>query len=49
IENATGLGIDLNVLNAGQGVLFPIGLSFEVVKIETIKGQLIYTLRALVN
>lgn len=49
LENASGLGIDLNKLNAGQGVLFPIGLSFEIVKIETIKGQLIYTLRALVN
>ncbi len=49
LENAAGLGIDLNMLNAGRGVLFPIGLSFEVVKIETIKGQLIYTLRALVN
>ncbi|MGB5886524.1 MAG: phage minor head protein [Acinetobacter venetianus] len=49
IENANGLGIDLNKLNAGQGVLFEIGLSFEVVSIETTKGQLIYTLRALVN
>jgi len=49
IENAKGLGIDLNKLNAGQGVLFEIGLSLEVVSIETTKGQLIYTLRALVN
>ncbi|WP_417212379.1 phage minor head protein [Acinetobacter venetianus] len=49
IENAKGLGIDLNKLNAGQGILFEIGLSFEVVSIETKKGQLIYTLRALVN
>lgn len=49
IENANGLGIDLNKLNAGQGVLFEIGLSLEVVSIETTKGQLIYTLRALVN
>ena len=49
IENANGLGIDLNKLNAGQGVLFEIGLSFEVVSIETTKGQLIYTLRTLVN
>ncbi|WP_288402320.1 phage minor head protein [uncultured Acinetobacter sp.] len=49
IENAKGLGIDLNKLNAGQGVLFEIGLSFEVVSIETNRGQLIYTLRALVN
>lgn len=42
IENAKGLGIDLNKLNAGQGVLFEIGLSFEVVSIETNRGQLIY-------
>lgn len=49
IENAKGLGIDLDKLNAGQGVLFEIGLSFEVVSIETIKGQMIYTLKALVN
>ncbi|WP_336942855.1 phage minor head protein [Acinetobacter modestus] len=49
IENAKGLGIDLNKLNAGQGVLFEIGFSFEVVSIETNRGQLIYTLRALVN
>ena len=49
IENAKGLGIDLNELNAGTGVLFPIGLSFEVVSIEMIKGQMIYTLKVLVN
>lgn len=49
IENAKGLGIDLNKLNAGQGVLFEIGFSFEVISIETNRGQLIYTLRALVN
>ena len=49
IENAKGLGIDLNKLNAGQGVLFEIGLSFEVVSIETNRGQLIYTLRALTH
>jgi hypothetical protein len=49
IQNAKGLGIDLEKLNAGQGVLIPFGLSFEVVAIETIKGKLIYTLKALVN
>ena len=49
IENANGLGIDLEKLNAGQGVLFEIGLSFEVVSIETIKGQMIYTLKVLVS
>ena len=49
IENAKGLGIDLEKLNAGQGVLFEVGLSFEVVSIETIKGQMVYTLKALIN
>ena len=49
IENAKGLGIDLEKLNAGDGVLMPMGLSFEVVSIETVEGQLIYTLKALVN
>ena len=49
IENAKGLGIDLNELNAGHGVLMPIGLSFEVVSIETLNGKMIYTLKALVN
>lgn len=49
VENAKGLGIDLSKLNAGQGVLFEIGISFEVVSITTEKGQLVYTLKALVN
>ncbi len=49
IINANGAGIDLAKLDAGQGVLFEIGLAFEVVSIETNKGQLIYTLRALLN
>lgn len=49
IENAKGLGIDLEALNAGNGVLIPMGLSFEVVSIKTIKGKLIYTLKALVS
>ena len=44
IENAKGLGIDLEKLNAGQGVLFPIELSFEVVSKEMIDGQMIYLL-----
>ena len=47
IENAKGLGIDLEKLNAGQGVLFELGLSFEVVSMEMTEGQLVYTLRAL--
>ena len=49
IENAKGLGIDLSKLNAGQGVLIPFGLSFEVVSIETSQGKLIYTLKPLLN
>lgn len=49
IENAKGLGIDLSELNAGHGVLMPMGLSFEVVSIETLNGKMIYTLKALVN
>jgi hypothetical protein len=49
IENAKGIGIDLDMLNAGDGVLMPMGLSFEVVSIETIEGQMIYTLKALMN
>lgn len=49
IENAKGLGVDLEMLNAGNGVLIPMGLSFEVVSIEAIEGQMVYTIRPLVN
>lgn len=49
IENSKGLGIDLNELNAGHGVLMPMGLSFEVVSIEALNGKMIYKLKALVN
>lgn len=49
IENAKGLGIDLDMLNAGNGVLMPMGLSFEVVSIETVEGRVVYTLRPLLN
>lgn len=44
ILGAKGLGIDVEKLNAGQGVLFEIGLSFEVVSIEHQGGKTIYTL-----
>ncbi len=44
-----GLGIDLDMFNAGNGVLMPMGLSFEVVWIETVEGQMVYTLKVLVN
>lgn len=49
IQGAKGLGIDLEKLNAGQGVLFEIGLSFEVVSVDHVDGQIVYTLKALVN
>lgn len=49
IENAGGMGIDLDMLNAGHGVVMPMGLSFEVVSFETLNGKMIYTLKALVN
>lgn len=49
IENAKGLGIDLEKLNAGQGVLFEMGLSFEVVSVAPLDGKMVYVLRALVN
>lgn len=49
IESAKGLGIDLEKLNAGQGVLIPFGLSFEVVAIEASQGKMVYILKALVN
>lgn len=49
VENAKGLGIDLDMLNVGNGVLMPMGLSFEVISIEVVEGQMVYTLKALVN
>lgn len=49
IENAKGLGIDLEKLNAGQGVLFEMGLVFEVVSIEMIDGRMVYALKILSN
>ncbi|MBJ9373340.1 phage minor head protein [Acinetobacter sp. TGL-Y2] len=45
IENAKGLGIDLEKLNAGQGVLFEMGLSFEVVSVEVVNGRMVYLLQ----
>ena len=47
IENAKGLGIDLEKLNAGQGVLFEIGLSFEVISVEMVEGKMVYVLSIL--
>lgn len=45
IENAKGLGIDLEKLNAGQGVLFEMGLSFEVISVEMVDGNMVYKLK----
>lgn len=45
IENAKKLGIDLDKLNAGQGVLFDLGLVFEVMSIQTKDGKVIYTMK----
>ena len=49
IENAKGLGIDLEKLNAGQGVLLSLGLSFEVVSVEVFEGKMVYILKPLIN
>jgi SPP1 gp7 family putative phage head morphogenesis protein len=49
IENARGLGIDLDKLNAGQGVLVPIGSSFEVISFKIIKGVECYELRVILK
>lgn len=49
ILNADGLGIDLSKLGLNDGVLMPIGLSYEVVSIEPLNGKMLYTLKALVN
>ena len=45
IEGAKGLGIDLEKLNAGQGVLLPLGISFEVVLVDLENGSVKYFLR----
>ncbi|MEG0132188.1 MAG: phage head morphogenesis protein, partial [Acinetobacter sp.] len=44
IENAKGLGIDLEMLNAGKGVLFEMGLTFKVISVDMADQILIYTL-----
>lgn len=45
IENAKGLGIDLEKLNAGQGVLFEMGLVFEVISVEIVEGKMVCLLQ----
>ncbi|OTG88908.1 phage minor head protein [Acinetobacter sp. ANC 3813] len=49
IESAKGFGIDLEKLNAGEGVILQMGLSFQVVSIEMVEGQMVYTLIPLLN
>lgn len=49
IENAKGLGIDLEKLNAGQGMLFEMGLSFEVISVEMVEGKRVYVLKMLLS
>lgn len=49
VENANGIGIDLNQLNAGEGVLLPIPLSFEVSSIEVERDKVVYTVISLPN
>ena len=45
IENAKGIGIDLEKLNAGDGVLLPLGISFEIVSMEMVEGIIVYTMK----
>ncbi|MNY93278.1 Phage Mu protein F like protein [compost metagenome] len=47
IENAKGIGIDLEKLNAGQGVLFEAELSLRVVSVEVIEGNIVIKLSTL--
>ncbi|MCH7393781.1 minor capsid protein [Acinetobacter dispersus] len=49
VENANGIGIDLNQLNAGEGVFLPIGLSLEVASIEVERDKVVYTVISLPN
>jgi hypothetical protein len=49
VEGAKGLGIDLEKLNAGQGVLFELGLSFVFVSVEVFEGRMVYLLKPLIN
>ncbi len=49
IENAQGIAIDLAKLNAGDGVVLPMGISFEVVGMELVDGKVVYRLKALVS
>jgi len=47
IENAKGLGIDLQKLNAGKGVLFEIGSCFEVTSVEIADEKFIFFFKIL--
>ncbi|WOE40710.1 phage head morphogenesis protein [Acinetobacter chinensis] len=47
IENAKGLGIDLEKLNVGEGVLLELGLKLVVTEISSVNGQYVYKLKPL--
>lgn len=49
IENASGIGIDLAQLNAGEGVLFPLGLSFELISSEFMNEKMTYMLKIIIS
>lgn len=49
IEGAKGLGIDLEKLNAGQGVLFEMGLVFDVLSVEMVDGKIVYKLKVILS
>lgn len=49
IENAAGVGIDLSLLEIGEGVLLTMGGSFKVISKEIVNNQIIYNLILLEN
>ncbi|MFV5193320.1 phage minor head protein [Acinetobacter courvalinii] len=49
VEKANGIGIALDQLNAGEGVLFPLGLSFELISSEFMNGKMTYMLKIIIS
>ena len=47
IENAAGVGIDLNQLNLGNGVVLPISVSLKVVGIDLEDEKMVYRLKVI--
>lgn len=45
IENAAGVGIDLSMLDIGNGVVLPMGVSFKVVGIDFGDEKVVYRLK----